>query len=109
VAAFAELDGALSLDAADARIVDGCGSPIVRHTESMADSIPNYSRVLFHDGEAWNVSVPELNGATTFGNTPEHALAMADDMVAGIIEMMIAEGDPLPPPIDNPITVEQAS
>jgi len=60
-------------------------------------AIPYYTRVLFFDGEAWNVSVPELNGSTTFGDTREEALVAADEMVDVLVESMLERGEPLPP------------
>jgi predicted RNase H-like HicB family nuclease len=72
-------------------------------------TIPNYTRVLFHDGEAWNVTVPELNDSTTFGDTREDALAAADEMIEGYVELLVKRGDPVPAPFDNPQRVQQAS
>ena len=72
-------------------------------------AIPYYTRVLFFDGEAWNVSVPELNGSTTFGDTREEALVAADEMVDVLVESMLERGEPLPPAFDDPRHVQQAS
>ncbi|MBC7461577.1 MAG: type II toxin-antitoxin system HicB family antitoxin [Thermoleophilia bacterium] len=74
-----------------------------------SSAIPNYTRVLFHDGEAWNVTVPELNGSTTFGETREAALAAADEMVEVIVQSMIEQGETVPSPFDDPKHVQQAS
>lgn len=72
-------------------------------------AIPNYTRVLFYDGEAWNVTVPELNGSTTFGDTREQALDAADEMIELIVESMIENGEQPPEPFDEPRHVQEAS
>lgn len=72
-------------------------------------TIPNYARVLFHDGEAWNVTIPELNDSTTFGDTREEALAAADEMILGYLESLAKHGEPAPEPFDDPVRVNQAS
>lgn len=70
--------------------------------------IPNYSRVVFYDGEAWNVTVPELNNSTTFGDSPEHALEMAQEMIQGYIESLVKDGEPIPPANIDPVHHRQA-
>lgn len=73
-------------------------------TRSMGKlDIPNYSRILFHDGEAWNVTVPELDNSTTFGDTPERALAMAQEMIEGYVESLVKHGEPIPPANIDPL------
>ena len=71
-------------------------------------SVPNYTRVLFHDGDAWNVTVPELNDCTTFGDTREAALAAADEMIVGYLEALAKHGEPAPKPFNDPIRVDPA-
>ncbi len=44
----------------------------------------------------WNAVVPVLRGCYTWGNTPEEALANAQDAVKCCVEEMISQGEAIP-------------
>lgn len=50
------------------------------------------------DEGGFSVSVPDLPGCHTQGETVEEALAMAKDAIEGYLETMEELGRPLPPP-----------
>ena len=54
----------------------------------------------FIPGENGKVSVifPDVPGCSTWGKNMEHAFAMAIDALAGHLEAMADDGDPIPPP-----------
>jgi antitoxin HicB len=57
-----------------------------------------YSVVLNWDvtTNAWEVTVPALNGAVTCGDTVEQALEMARDLICINVEDMQAHGESIP-------------
>lgn len=53
--------------------------------------------VLFYEEEnGYSVFVPDLNNATTCGDTLEDALYMAEDLIAGIVLDKVEEGEKVP-------------
>lgn len=53
--------------------------------------------VLFYEEEnGYSVFVPDLDGATTCGETLEEALYMSEDLIAGIILDKIEDGEKIP-------------
>lgn len=56
--------------------------------------------VLFYEEKegGYSVFVPDLNNASTCGNTLEEAMYMAEDLIAGIILDEMEEGHKLPQP-----------
>ena len=50
------------------------------------------------DASAWNVSVPALPGCFTYGATPAEALERAREAIAGYLEALAKDGEPIPPP-----------
>ncbi|HMP99022.1 MAG TPA: type II toxin-antitoxin system HicB family antitoxin [Cyclobacteriaceae bacterium] len=53
----------------------------------------------------FTVSVPALPGCITYGQDLNHALEMAKEAIEGYIELLIAEGEPVP---DDSRTLEYA-
>lgn len=51
------------------------------------------------EDEAYLVRVPELPGCVTHGETPEHALQMAHEIIEGFIESLKRRGLPVPKPL----------
>jgi predicted RNase H-like HicB family nuclease len=49
------------------------------------------------DGSAWNVIVPALPEAHTWGETPEQALSMAREVIALCVAERRARGEDIPP------------
>ena len=54
--------------------------------------------VLFYEEKegGYSVFVPDLEDATTCGDTLENAMYMAEDLIAGLILDKIEEGDKIP-------------
>ncbi len=48
------------------------------------------------DGSAWNVVVPALPEAHTWGETPEHAMEMAREVIELCLEERRDRGDEIP-------------
>jgi predicted RNase H-like HicB family nuclease len=48
----------------------------------------------------WNAVVPALPGCYTWGNTPEEALANAQDAVRCCLEEMISPGEAIPDAVE---------
>ena len=48
------------------------------------------------DGSAYNVTVPSLPGCLTWGETPEEAVAMAQEAVSLWLKSLAAHGEPIP-------------
>ena len=73
------------------------------HNEAMAEP-REYEIVLQPEAEGgFSVSVPDLPGCHTQGETREEALAMAKDAIEGYLETLAQEGMPLP----KPATIER--
>ncbi len=49
----------------------------------------------------FTVTVPALPGCVTWGKDYEHALAMAEEVIEGYLEVLAEEGKPIP---EEPIT-----
>jgi len=56
-----------------------------------------YAGIIPYDGK-YSVIFPDVPGCATWGETPEHAFTMAIDALAGHLEAMADDGDPLPQP-----------
>lgn len=50
------------------------------------------------EDDAYLVRIPELPGCLTHGDTPEHALRMANEAIEGYIESLKKRGLPIPKP-----------
>ena len=57
-----------------------------------------YYAVFEPEGERYNVSFPDLEGAFTFGEDMHDALHMAKDLLEGWLLVTEKDGDPLPAP-----------
>lgn len=52
----------------------------------------------------FTVSVPALPGCVTWGRDDDHALAMAQEVIEGYLEVLVEEGKPIPEePLTSPI------
>jgi len=56
-----------------------------------------YAGMIPYDGK-FSVIFPDIAGCATWGATPEHAFAMAVEALAGHLEAMADDGDPIPQP-----------
>lgn len=45
----------------------------------------------------YTVRVPSIRGCITYGETIEEAIAMAKDAIEGCLEVLQADGQPIPP------------
>jgi predicted RNase H-like HicB family nuclease len=62
-----------------------------------------YSRELrINEDGSWFARVVEFPGCMTEGDTRNEALKNLDDAMVGWIEAHLKDGDPIPPPIDDP-------
>ncbi|MBX9765699.1 MAG: type II toxin-antitoxin system HicB family antitoxin [Bdellovibrionales bacterium] len=70
-------------------------------SEEIKSWIPKYAyRIQWSTQDnAFVVSVEELRGCMTHGNSQEHALEMAHDAVEGYLLSMIEDGEEIPKPI----------
>jgi predicted RNase H-like HicB family nuclease len=64
--------------------------------------------VLEPDQDVWRAFIPELEakGAATWGNTKEEALRNIHEVAQIVIEVLLQDGEPLPPritEIDHPV------
>ena len=64
--------------------------------------------VLEPDEDVWRAYVPELEekGAATWGHTKEEALKNIQEVAEMVIEVLLEDGEPLPPSItvsDHPV------
>lgn len=60
-----------------------------------------YEVVLTSEAEGgFGVSVPALPGCTSQGDTREEALSMIREAIAAYIESLVADGDPIPGPVE---------
>ena len=64
--------------------------------------------VLEPDEDVWRAYVPELEskGAATWGHTKEEALKNMQEVAQMVIEVLLEDGEPLPPSItvsDQPV------
>ena len=64
--------------------------------------------VLEPDEDVWRAYVPELEakGAATWGHTKEEALKNIQEVAQMVIEVLLEDGEPLPPSItvsDQPV------
>lgn len=50
------------------------------------------------DDQAYVVTVPDLPGCVTHGRTPEHAARMAEEAIAGWLDVARQDGLPIPAP-----------
>lgn len=57
-----------------------------------------YYAIFTPDGDKYNVSFPDLDGAFTFGENMSDALAMAHDLLEGWLIVAENEGDDIPNP-----------
>ena len=65
-----------------------------------------YRAILDQAGDGgYGVVFPEVPGCTSHGATPEQALAMGAEALAGHFELLARDGDPLPEPapLDTPL------
>jgi predicted RNase H-like HicB family nuclease len=53
--------------------------------------------------QAWIVAIPDLPGAMADGETPEAAVAMAQEVIALWIETARERGQPIPEPQAEPV------
>ncbi len=60
-----------------------------------------YQVVLTPDDGGWVVSVPDIRGCFTEGDTVEEARAMAAEAIAGILGVLVDDGRPIPQPSAN--------
>lgn len=62
--------------------------------------IVTYQVLLTPDSEdgGWSVSVPDLPGCFTFGDTYSEAIEMAEDAIKTYAAALLLDGDPLPEP-----------
>lgn len=63
-----------------------------------------YTIILYPDPEegGYTVTVPALPGCVTQGETIEEAIAMAKDAIRLHVEVLIAEGEPVPQEREHP-------
>lgn len=63
-----------------------------------------YTIILHPDPEdgGYTVTVPSLPGCVTEGDTPEEAIAMAREAIAGYIESLEKHGEPVPEEAAHP-------
>ena len=56
---------------------------------------------LEHDEDVWRAYVPDLeeNGAATWGHTKEEALRNIQEVARMVIEVLLEDGEPLPPSV----------
>jgi len=66
-----------------------------------------YTIVLIPEPEegGYSVLVPALPGCVTQGETVEEAIAMAQDAIAGWIEVAKKHGEPIPEETEEPRTI----
>ncbi len=55
--------------------------------------------------EGYLDEVPELPGCVTAGETPEEALHNLTEAMAVWVESALAHGDPIPEPVDGPVSL----
>jgi antitoxin HicB len=73
----------------------------------MAANVREYEVVLQPEEEGgFSVSVPDLPGCWTQGETREEALAMAKEAIEGYLESLKEAGQPIPQPQRERVTVE---
>lgn len=66
-----------------------------------------YSIVIHHDeGSSYGVTVPDLPGCFSAGETIEEALDLAPEAIVGHIETLLMEGQPIPE--QRPLEIHQA-
>lgn len=66
-----------------------------------------YPIVIHHDeGSSYGVTVPDLPGCFSAGDTIEEALELAPEAIAGHIETLLMEGQPVPE--QRPLEIHQA-
>lgn len=74
---------------------------------AMAANVREYEVVLQPEEEGgFSVSVPDLPGCWTQGETREEALAMAKEAIEGYLESLKEAGQPIPQPQRERVTVE---
>ncbi|GAB4021134.1 type II toxin-antitoxin system HicB family antitoxin [Spirosoma koreense] len=62
----------------------------------------NYRLILTPEPEGgYTVRVPAIRGCVTYGETLEEAIAMARDAIEGCLEVLVEEGQPIPPDDSN--------
>lgn len=61
-------------------------------------SLPYTIELVPEPQEGWFVSVKELPGCMSQGDTPEEAIEMIQDAMRGWIEVSLEDGDPIPEP-----------
>jgi len=61
-------------------------------------SLPYTIELVLEPQEGWFVSVRELPGCMSQGDTPEEAIEMIQDAMRGWIEVSLEDGDPIPEP-----------
>ena len=75
--------------------------------------MPKYTIILEPDTEAggYTVTVPALPGCITQGETIEQCIERAQEAIAGYIESLRAEGEPIPVETERPqmITIDVAA
>ncbi len=66
-----------------------------------------YPIVIHHDeGSSYGVTVPDLPGCFSAGDTIEQALELTPEAIAGHIETLLMEGQPIPE--QRPLEIHQA-
>lgn len=60
-----------------------------------------YSLELIPDGDGWFVSIPDLPGCISQGDTPEEALEMIRDAQRMWLQTAIEDGEQIPRPSNN--------
>ena len=72
-----------------------------------------YTIILEPDTEVggYTVTVPTLPGCITQGETVEQCIERAQEAIAGYIESLLADGEPVPEEIERPqmITIDVAA
>ncbi|HEY3779868.1 MAG TPA: type II toxin-antitoxin system HicB family antitoxin [Fimbriimonadaceae bacterium] len=64
----------------------------------VVDKILTYQAVLTPEDGGWVVSVPDIRGCHTEGDTVEEARAMAEEAITGILGVLADQGRPIPKP-----------
>ena len=67
-----------------------------------------YTVILEQGERSWSAYVPDLPGCVAAGETREETEALMRDAVALHLELMRADGDPIPPPTTRAILVAVA-
>ncbi|MBF0373611.1 MAG: type II toxin-antitoxin system HicB family antitoxin [Alphaproteobacteria bacterium] len=58
----------------------------------------NYPAVIDKDGDSFGITFPDFPGCVSAATTPEEAMVMGAEALAGHIALMAADGDAIPEP-----------